>query len=558
MEPAFQHLHTYFIFPFSIDKQAVAQDHSAIWAKHVHWINGLEEWFASTANEPGQPLIEALGRWQRQSYRRFDIDSAAYQDMVFYHPFVRRVFFDSADSGRGSADLDALVHVYQIPLDTHKVYFEAEDTKGRRARLPITDLRLFMFANGIGILSIGVEAHDISTAQGLWINETMRKIYPSSRRQLREGRMPSRLALMLAAPGGDKTLAEENFEHAVMVGFQPPMARTIQALLHFADYSQQEYEPVLDERMVVYSYASIDPATVPTDFSTSEDYRILFSRLLYVDRAGKGYRYDPTFAASEMHRQVYKRWAHQGTFYGFTSYSNITATLGLFDCDEHQLREGFLIHRMFTTRYFLMAIITLFYRATLLEFAERTALVSRLLYQDQQTGKITTANIRLANELRTDFLHFSNYWYFDELANKDEENEHFLMQVREYHIESMNRDIEEEIDKLNQSLHTHYQFRNTESINRLAMLSLILGAGAVVTGFFGMNFGGLFESLLFKAERHTGVHWAAVAFVSMFAAATLGFGCYVVASHWSDYRESLLPRWWLARKDKGLRSLRRS
>lgn len=558
MEPAFQHLHTYFLFPFSIDKQAVSQDHHNIWAKHVHWINGLEEWFASKPNEPGKPLIEALGRWQRQPYRRFDIDGPAYQDMVFFHPFVRRVFFDSADCWRGSADLDALVHVYQIPLEEHQLFFEAQDSKDRSARLVITDLRLFMFANGIGILSIGVEAHDISTAQGLWINEMMRKIYPSSRRQLREGRMPRRLALTLGTAEGAKTLVEETFDQAVMIGFQPPMARTIQALLHFADYSQQEYEPVLDERMVVYSYAAIDPGTVPADFIGSEDYRILLSRLLYVDRIGKGYRYDPTFVASEMYRQVYKRWADQGTFYGFTSYSNITATLGLFDCDEHQLREGFLIHRMFTTRYFLMAIITLFYRATLLDFAERTALVSRLLYQDQQIGKITTGNIRLANELRADFLHFSNYWYFDELANKDEENEHFLMQVREYHIESMNRDIEEEIDKLNQSLHTHYQFRNTESINRLAMLSLILGAGAVVTGFFGMNFGGFFESVLFKAERHGGVHWAAIGFVTTLAAATLGFGCYVVASNWPDYRESLLPRWWLNRKDKGLRSLRRS
>jgi hypothetical protein len=556
MEPAFQHLHTYFLFPFSIDKQAVSEDHQSIWGKHLHWIDGVEEWFAAKPYEPGARLVAALGGWQRQAYRSYTLEDPAYQDMVFFHPFVRRVFFDSSECG-AAADMDPLLNVYQIPVEGRGVFFEAEDAKGRGARVAVTDLRLFMFANGIGILSIGVEAHDIAVSHGLWINEMMRKIYPSSHRQLREGRMPRRLALTMERATGVEVLAEETFREAVMVGFQPPLARTLQALLYFADYKQLEYEPVLDERMVVYSYASIDPNTVPADFTTSEDYRVLLSRLLYVDRYGPGYRYDPTFVAGELYRQVYRRWAHQGTFYGFTSYSNITVTLGLFDCDEHELREGFLIHRMFTTRYFLMAMVTLFYRATLLDFAERTAMVSRLLYQDQQSGRITTSNIRIANELRTDFLHFSNYWYFDELANKDEENEHFLMQVREYHIDSMKREIEEEVDKLNQSLHTYYQFRNTESINRLAMLSLILGAGAVVTGFFGMNFEGLFEALFFKADQQNPAHWSAVIFVSVFAFATLSFGLYVVISNWQDYRESLLPRWWLNRRAKRLRSLRR-
>ena len=49
---------------------------------------------------------------------------------------------------------------------------------------------------------------------------------------------------------------------------------------------------------------------------------------------------------------------------------------------EHTSKEGFLIHRMFDTRYYLMAIVALFYRASLLDFAQKTALVSRRLYRD--------------------------------------------------------------------------------------------------------------------------------------------------------------------------------
>jgi hypothetical protein len=72
-----------------------------------------------------------------------------------------------------------------------------------------------------------------------------------------------------------------------------------------------------------------------------------------------------------------------------------------------------------------------------------------------------------------------------------------------------------------------------------------------------MNFEGLFEALFFKADQQNPAHWSAVIFVSVFAFATLSFGLYVVISNWQDYRESLLPRWWLNRRAKRLRSLRR-
>jgi hypothetical protein len=74
------------------------------------------------------------------------------------------------------------------------------------------------------------------------------------------------------------------------------------------------------------------------------------------------------------------------------------------------------------------------------------------------------------------------------VANRDEEIEHFDIQCREYRSHSMFDEVAEELDRLNASLHNYYQFRNTEAVNRLGMLSMILGVGAVATGFFGMNF----------------------------------------------------------------------
>jgi hypothetical protein len=561
MEARALHLHTYFLFPFSVDKEGVMQDHQKVWGNVDHWIEGLDAWIADHGHAAGSPVAGKLGRWQRDSYRRFDMDSYAYQDMVFFHPFVRRVFFDVGDAFKTEqGEGETLLRCYVIPLTAlqetgRKLMLDAEDARGRVAAVRITDLRMFLFANGLGILTLGVEATHLPVSQALWINEMMRKVYPSSGRQIREGRIPNRTTLRLEGGGEPQVLAEERFETCGMHGYLPPLSKVITELLYFANYSRQEFEPVLDERMIVYTYLSVDPASVDEDFDQTEDYEILMSRLLWVDRWGEGYRYESEFTREEMRNWVYRRWAHQGTLYGFTSYSNVTLTMGRFDCDEHELREGFLVHRMFMSRYYLTVVVALFYRATLLDFSERTALVSRLLYRRTWTQAITDRDIRLVSRLMAEFQHFSNYWYFSELANKDEEIEHFQLQCEAYRLGPMKLEIEQEIEKLNNYLERIFQLRNTESINRLAMLSMILGAGAMITGFFGMNFGRGFADWLFepKAGREW-AHWGAVSGVSLIVLGSMFFALFLVFSNWHDYRNILLP----PGRGKGLQSLRRT
>jgi hypothetical protein len=327
-----------------------------------------------------------------------------------------------------------------------------------------------------------------------------------------------------------------------MVGYQPPLAATIRDLLYFANYDNQEFEPVLDERMIVYTYVALDPATCPEGYIDSKEYDVLMSRLLYVDRRGKGFRYEAEFTREQMKNQVYRRWAHEGTLYGFTSYSNVTLTVGTFECGEHQLREGFLIHRMFNTRYYLTVLAALFYRATLLDFSERSALVSRRMFRKYLAGEVDESDMRMADQLLAQFQFFSNYWFFSELANKDEEIEHFQMQCSQYRLEAMKRELEVEIEKLSVGLYKFYQERNTDAVNRLAVLSMILGGGAMITGFFGMNFGRWFDSVLFNpAGQSPWVHMLAIVAVTVLCVGALAFGVYLLAANWYDYKWILIP-----------------
>lgn len=553
MDPVIAHLHTCFLFPFAIDREVVVARHNTVWNGR-RWIDGLDEWIAR--HEGMNEIARRLGPWKRSPLSRFDADSRAYQDMVFFHPFVRRVFFDTGGISRAPGEQESLLRRYEIAVPSDaKLSLFAEDLRGRRANVAVTNLKLFLFANGIGLLSIGVESTDICAEEGLWINEMMRKIFPSSGRQRREGRIPSMVRLSFEHDDGTDVLIEETFHTCHIRAFQPPLSTLVTSLLYFLDYPMQEFEPVLDERMIVYSYIAIDPNSVTEQWKGSAEHEQFVSRVLYVDQLGKGYRYDPEFTKHIMNKQVYRRWAHQGTYYGFTSYSNVTLAFGEADCDDHQLREGFLIHRMFDSRYFLMMIIALFYRATLLDYAERVALVSRKLHRDFEDERLMPETIRLTNALRSEFLNFYNYWHFDEIANKDEESEHFNLQCDAYHIRQMLGDTDREIERMHNFLSEYYQSRNTQAVNRLAMLSMILGAGAVLTGFFGMNFGAEFSKFFFEPNpARPWAHWVSIFGVSLFALGAVIFGVFLVLANWSDYKDVLLPH---TRHDQQLGSLKK-
>src|SRR5262249_33130368 len=267
---------------------------------------------------------------------------------------------------------------------------------------------------------------------------------------------------------------------------------------------------------------------------------------------------DPAFVRRAFENQFYRRWAHEGTYYGFTSFSSVAIALTRDGTDSDSRGGPDLVPRLFDTRYYLMALVALFYRATLLHLAQRTALVSTRLYLDQWDGELDIEDLRIADGLQAEFLHFSNHWYFTEVANRDEEIEHFDLQCREYRTHAMFDEVAEQLDRLNGSLHNYYQFRNTEAVNRLGMLSMILGAGSVATGFFGMNFAlGTISERTLHAAPGNWVPWILATLVTVIAGGAILFGGFLVTMNWSDYRDTLLPnRWKAARMRK--RFLKRS
>lgn len=506
------------------------EDHPKIWMDRQHWFEHLDQWVTHHVPAEFRPFTSKLGGWKRAPHTHFDIHSAAYQDMVFFHPFVRRAFFDTGDD---NCDHEALIHNYSIcPEPGSRLFYEAEDILGNSAKVEINDLRLMMFANGVSILVVSVEADGISYDHALWINEMMRKIYPSSDRQIQTGRIPNRLRLILEEAEEKRLLVEERWENSKMIGFRPHLSRILLSLLYFANYRQEEFEPILDERMIVNTFVSRNRAQLPAGYEMSDEYDASFSRLLYVDRSGSGYRYETNFIREQMSKQVYRRWQHLGTLYGITGYSSVTSILA----DTENSHSTSLVYRMFRTKNQLIALIALFYRTSLLDFAKESALVSRQLFPIFTGQTVRHRHIQFATRLMADFHYFNNYWFFSELTTKDEELEHFQMHCVAYQIGPMKEGLGDQIDRLAGYIDRLYALRNNDAVNRLAMLSVILGIGALVTGYYGMNI----------PHLETMVHRDAVSFwslvlTSVMTVTSLSFIVYIVGSNWVDYRASLMP-----------------
>lgn len=552
--PQAQHLQTYFLFPFSIDREAVAADHPDLFAKRPHWFAGVEAWVKLGGQS--SRIQSKLGSWQRGPFSSFESES--HHAMFLFHPFVQRVFFDTGEAIANPEERGALVRAFRMPLaplrESGRVLrYEARDSRGRSTSLEVNDLLLTIAANGIGILAIGVEAFDLPMADALWINEMLRRVYPSSIRQISEGRTLLTAALAVEGPDSRDVLVEENFEKLTGPKDVPPLSQLITELLYFSPYANSQLEPILGESMLVYSYLAIDPASVPRGYHLSEDYQVLMSRFLYVDQWAAAYRYEPEFTRAHLQQDVYRRWAHEGTLYGFTSNSSVTLAMGEGGRGEHSARNGSLILRMFQGRYFIMQWIALFYRASLVDLAEHVALTTRALFRSFNLATIYEADIRMTLQLLADVQFFNNHWFFGEITNQIEELEHYRILSTCYGIEANRREIDLETERLGSTVDRFFQQRTTEALNRLAMLSMILGGGAVITGFFGMNFGLDFEKTFFNPTENPWLHQLAIAGVSLLVLVALSLVAFVVAGNWRDYRSILIPTHFLTWKRGSLK-----
>ncbi len=358
----------------------------------------------------------------------------------------------------------------------------------------------------------------------LLFNELARKTYLSFTEQLEEGdvsKIPVRVRLTIEGEDPlEHTFKKEQLEltwdRQRKTG-RIQISTIIQDLLESA-LGSQCFSPILDDRMVVFTFFGLAGGQ-PRSSKGCEDYQALFSRIMYVESPGTGFCYDREFMKDLSEHVVYRRWYNLGNLYGFTRYSSAYSGYGGFFSNE--------IFNNFNSMYYQLAVISLFYRMSLIEFSDDVADATLKLELGNPDRKIFLT-------IKKAFMDFSNIYWFQEVTNQDEGIEIFDCYKKSFMFENMYNQVKEEIDRADKYFESIDGMRYVWLSNRCAIGGLLFGALAVLTGYFGMNFNDLpsVKCLFFKTDVCFWIITSIVLLVSF----SIGFLIFIKERWWRNIK----------------------
>jgi hypothetical protein len=446
--------------------------------------------------------ISGLGQWQEQVFDLWQSDrdddlKKQNQALIYFHKYLREIAFNI--KGKKSGFLS-----YYSLRDKGKEVFSKHDREkviyvnGAVTGFYLFHAALYMFKDSkIGILSLGVKNDGCSLKEALEFSMCFRVLYLSDSAQISDWRERKDARIYESIKIENTPLRNKftNKEHFVIdreTYLPHKITFIVDYLLPF--HYRDEFIPLLDDRMVLHTLICLNNG-LKSDYgfenahseigekqAAREAYRQLFSRILFVDKWGEGYAYDHEFMSEFIKKHLYIRWQHYGTLHGFCHYADAVVQFGDYP----------LIINNFSTVYYMMSILALYYRCALIDFADRSSEVTKTLIADTRWRDKENQ----VKELRKDFLRFSNVWYFRELTNQDQGIEMFDMHRKAYELDELYGGVKEEIERLNEFVEMEESKKETKAVNWLSFLGIPLAILAVVTGFFGMNFEGIFHTCI--------------------------------------------------------------
>lgn len=164
--------------------------------------------------------------------------------------------------------------------------------------------------------------------------------------------------------------------------------------------------------------------------------------------------------------------------------------------------RGFL--SQFRHQIFLLGLIAHFHRATMLMIADRLmTIITRLNVNDAPTVRDFRHDIRQTQEI---FLRFTHRYWFSEVSDQPMARDLFRLWSDHLSLKRLHADLREEIQDMLNYLDSDMLRRQSTTIVRLTVVTMMSILGTVTTGVLGMN-------IFAEAETHWLNKVAIVAFV---------------------------------------------
>lgn len=436
-----------------------------------------------------------------------------YGEYIYFHDYVREFLFPRKTSLNSDTQHSVRVFEYKLPEkpQIRLTYSSQEESdhgnvKGQNTLMAwIKHIYLHLYPHGIGILSIETcdkatkdhpsqetktFANDDTAMTGgelLLFNNMFRRLYPAYfERRDKDGAfqqvMGNEFPETVTVATSQRTIFEYSASKIPKTTFLkrnrsgkliPAFSSFIGPLLDglFGQNDLPAYTPLLDDRMLVFSYI-VFPSSLKDSLS-QEDRDIFYSHFLYVDNPEKGYRYDRSFVMEIMEAATYSRWENYQTKIGFSRYSGVFLYFGHYD---H-------LYRTFESMYHQMFLLTIYYRVSLIRFADEMAQIAR---RDPGTAQLKNYEEYL-KELRgihTRFMHFMSICWFKEVTHQDQGIELFQLMRKAFDLDDMYAQVKEEIERADELGELLRQQHIAQFSNRMTIIGIIFAAAALIPVLF--------------------------------------------------------------------------
>lgn len=481
------------------------------------------------------------------------------QEKLFFLPHVRDFIFQNGDAVRES------VRRWLLRPEAKGDLIEVQLPRGeglpQLIKVPITEVSLYRFFNGLHILSISV-SHDteakfwetaplwrvllddafqkqfrrLELYEALTFNKLARLVHPTFPEQQKERKIAD-VSWKRPRPYLDVT-SQLSYSH-IEQGQKRELSGVVKAMIgEFLGWEAKvDYEAIPDDRMFVHTCIAL--AGLPPKGQVGEErYRAMVSLATCVDQVEDGfnhlggYAYDPEFVNNLL--LTYRRWyGVSGNLYGFTRYSAVYLAFGNF---FHETVSNHV-----RTMYLRMSVIAVFYRNSLLEYSRELAKIPQPRSHTTPGREIENYSEKLRHA-SWNLIRFSNIFWFRELSAQDQPIELFNLQSKAMELDQEYANVKGKIDRAFELVQMGLQSDFGLLSRRLGRIALIFAIISFITGYFSLNFSFIDANI----AGSSWAFWTVTASVS----ALIGLLLFWVAAWWRRART-------FHRQSEGLLEIRR-
>ncbi|MEM2144054.1 MAG: hypothetical protein QW279_01730 [Candidatus Jordarchaeaceae archaeon] len=470
----------------------------------------LYPFFYSGKKEDFVKALTETGSWLPQKFE----PQVMFPEYAYFQPVIRDFLFSQEDVDKRpvvylrykltkkNQDIEGNKLFFQVKYPENS-FFNFKEILGENLtrNYPIDSIQISVFPFGVGILAIQVEQEfkyeneAINFQEVLCFNELARRTSPSFdyEKQKSCGLLPDKVSLVIGKDNevlksNNNLTSEENFEFketnlGLIKEGHIGVSNTIKFLLQplknanvfdAEDKSEPRFQTALDERMIVYSYVCLKRDDIVTLRKVDKD----FLNLILVDKEWGGSFGNDDLIEGYIKKHAYDNWIDYGTRYGFSNYSGVILTLSNFNAspDDFNLR---ILYSHFETMYYEIALLTFFYKTALLRFSSESAICAKMFYESIEDRLRSNKEevYRKVKKLRTDFLYFTNKYWFAELTYQVQGIDIFDKWKVVTEIENLFLQVDKEISELE-------EYIDREQSTHLNLVLYFLAAAAVLGVIF--------------------------------------------------------------------------